>query len=85
MHPWMWEKISDHERNEALDCHDYALAAFKALSPDMDAADRRLKVAVGKAVPERAVKNRVSQTGAAIRWIVFLRVGSAILEFAILL
>ena len=54
MHPWMWEKIPGHERNEALDCRNYALAAFKALSPDMDAADRRLKVAAGKAAPERA-------------------------------
>jgi phage terminase large subunit GpA-like protein len=28
-----------------LDCRNYALAAFKALSPDLDAIDRRLKAA----------------------------------------
>ncbi len=43
--PWQWEKIPGHERNEPLDCRNYALAAFKALSPDMDAIDSRLKAA----------------------------------------
>lgn len=41
--PWAWEKIPGHERNEPLDCRNYANAAFKALSPDMDAMFRRLK------------------------------------------
>ena len=41
--PWQWEKIPGHERNEALDCRNYALAAAKALSPDYDALERRLK------------------------------------------
>ena len=41
--PWVWEIIPGHERNEALDCRNYAMAAFKALSPDLDAIDRRLK------------------------------------------
>jgi phage terminase large subunit GpA-like protein len=43
--PWQWEKIPGHERNEALDCRNYALAAFKALPADLDAIDRRLKAA----------------------------------------
>ena len=34
---WFWEKIPGHERNEALDCRNYALAALKTLAPDMDA------------------------------------------------
>ncbi len=42
-HPWQWEKIPGHERNEALDCRNYAMAAIKALSPDFDALERRLK------------------------------------------
>ncbi len=42
-HPWQWEKIPGHERNEALDCRNYALAAAKALAPDYDALERRLK------------------------------------------
>ena len=43
--PWIWEKIPGHERNEALDCRNYAMAAFKALPADLDAIDRRLKAA----------------------------------------
>lgn len=45
---WVWEKIQGHERNEPLDCRNYALAAFKVLPVDLDAVDRRLKVARGK-------------------------------------
>ena len=40
---WVWEKIKGHERNEALDCRNYALAAFRALNPDLDAIEQRLK------------------------------------------
>lgn len=39
--PWVWEKIPGHERNEALDCRNYAMAAFTALAPDMDALLRK--------------------------------------------
>jgi len=38
--PWQWEKIPGHERNEPLDCRNYAYAAFSALAPDMDALHR---------------------------------------------
>lgn len=38
---FVWEVIPGHERNEPLDCRDYAQAAFLALSPDMDAIHRR--------------------------------------------
>ena len=44
-HPWKWDKIPGHERNEVLDCRNYANAAFKALPKDLDAIDRRLKEA----------------------------------------
>ncbi len=54
-HPWQWKKIPGHERNEPLDCRNYALAAFKALPKDLDAIDRRLKAARGQAVPGVAV------------------------------
>ncbi len=40
---FIWEKIPGHERNEPLDCRNYALAAVKALDPDFDAIDKRLK------------------------------------------
>lgn len=46
--PWQWEKIPGHERNEALDCRNYAMAAFKALPTNLDEIDRRLKAAKGK-------------------------------------
>ena len=37
---WRWEKIPGHERNEALDCRNYALAALDILNPDFDALER---------------------------------------------
>lgn len=33
---WKWEKISGHERNEPLDCRNYANAAFWVLRPNLD-------------------------------------------------
>ena len=50
--PYVWKKIPGHERNEALDCRNYAMAAFKALPANLDEIDRRLKQARGKATPE---------------------------------
>ena len=51
---WVWQKIQGHERNEPLDCRNYALAAFKVLPVDLDAVDRRLQRARGKAVSSEA-------------------------------
>lgn len=45
--PWIWKKIPGHERNEALDCRNYAMAAFKTLPANLDEIDRRLKAARG--------------------------------------
>lgn len=39
---WAWKVIPGHERNEPLDCRNYALAAFRVLDPDMEAVERRL-------------------------------------------
>lgn len=33
---WRWEKLEGHNRNEALDCRNYANAAFYALKPNLD-------------------------------------------------
>ncbi len=60
---WIWTKIQGHERNEPLDCRNYALAAFKVLPVDLDALDRRLKIARGKRpsvdeAPRQAPKRR---------------------------
>lgn len=43
--PWEWVKIPGHERNEPLDCRNYALAARKALAANLDEIDRKLKQA----------------------------------------
>lgn len=40
---WAWVKIPGHNRNEALDCRNYALAGFKIIDPDTLAVERRLK------------------------------------------
>lgn len=37
------EKLPGHNRNEALDCRDYANAGLKIINPDMDAIERRLQ------------------------------------------
>lgn len=56
---WAWEKLPGHERNEALDCRDYALAAFRVLDPDMDAVERRLRAAAdGKPAPQEATQKK---------------------------
>lgn len=69
-HPWAWKKLPGHERNEALDCRNYAVAAFKALPNNLDAIDRRLKAARGqksaegtpRPAPRRTVKKRTGKS-----------------------
>lgn len=45
--PWVWKKIPGHERNEVLDCRNYALAAFVALPKNLDEIERQIKAAGG--------------------------------------
>lgn len=40
---WVWEKLPGHQRNEALDCRNYALAGLRIIKPDMDLLAIRLK------------------------------------------
>lgn len=40
---WVWEKIPGHNRNEALDCRNYANAAFRVWNPDLNRIFNRLK------------------------------------------
>lgn len=49
--PWSWKKIPGHERNEPLDCRNYANAAFRALPKNLDEIDRQLKAAAGQRAP----------------------------------
>lgn len=39
---WIWEKLPGHERNEALDCRNYANAALSYLKPNMDLLKQKL-------------------------------------------
>lgn len=39
---WKWKVITGHERNEMLDCRNYALAAFEVLNEDLEMLHRRL-------------------------------------------
>lgn len=40
---WKWEIRDGYQRNESLDCRNYAIAAFYALQPDMEAEEKALK------------------------------------------
>lgn len=51
---WAWVKIPGHNRNEALDCRDYALAGFKIIDPDTLAVERRLKDLPEQKKPKKA-------------------------------
>ena len=52
----MWVKLPGHERNEALDCRNYAMAALYVLDPDMDAMERKIKEGNGEWKPKESVK-----------------------------
>lgn len=73
--PWKWEIIPGHERNEPLDCRNYALAAAKALTPDYDLLRQRLRDAAesGSVVkPPAPVKKKTGvvrrESGAGAEW-----------------
>lgn len=55
---WAWVKLPGHERNEALDCRNYALAAFRVLDPDLDAVERRIKEIKGEKAEVGSQKHR---------------------------
>lgn len=55
---WKWEKIPGHERNEALDCRNYALAGLKILNPDLDQLERQQK---GLPEQSKAIKQQIRQ------------------------
>ena len=63
--PWVWKKIPGHERNEALDCRNYALGGFRIINPDMEAVERRLKSLPEQPRPKRAAAPQQRRTNAA--------------------
>lgn len=54
---WKWEKLPGHNRNEALDCRNYANAAFRVLNPNLDKLNQYLKGIVQQK-PQRAKKKQ---------------------------
>ena len=60
--PWVWKKIPGHERNGALDCRNYAMAAFDVLPKNLDMVERWLRSTRDKTAPPvpqaRPVKRR---------------------------
>ncbi len=66
---WAWKVLPGHERNEPLDCRNYALAAFQIMDVDMEAVERRLKGvkeeqrAKPKKRKKRAAKSRMAESG----------------------
>lgn len=58
---WAWEVIPGHERNEPLDCRNYALAAFQVVDPDLEAVQRRLNgVQDDRAKPKKKRKQQTA-------------------------
>lgn len=64
---WMWEKINPSARNEPLDCRNYALAAFRALDPDMEAIAARMREADGEAPQQKAAAQPVPRKARSIK------------------
>ena len=54
---WKWEKLPGHERNEALDCRNYANAALMILHPNMDELKQKL-LAPAERKPEQTKPRR---------------------------
>lgn len=68
---WTWEKIPGHQRNEPLDCRNYALAAFKVWNPDLDSIFARLKnpkPQAPKPMPQAIPKKRKSMNTFNSEW-----------------
>lgn len=55
---WKWEKLPNHQRNEALDCRNYANAAFKVLKPNLYGINEMLK---GNIQEKKAVQKPVKK------------------------
>lgn len=66
---WCWVKLPGHRSNEALDCRNYALAAFRIWDPDMDAIQKRLLEPITKKVKavhkpkKRVTKSKLLEGG----------------------
>jgi phage terminase large subunit GpA-like protein len=64
---WVWEKIPGHQRNEALDCRNYANAAFRVWNPDLQHIFQKLKEPTVKPV-QATQKRRVRKSNYFDEW-----------------
>lgn len=63
---WTWVKIPGHERNEALDCRNYANAAFKALNADLEDIERGLREIAPEKKPEKKTKRQPKRRASSL-------------------
>lgn len=59
---WVWKPIVGHKRNEPLDCRNYAMAAFRTISGNlnMDQIEQEIKQDVVKKAPEKPRRKKAS-------------------------
>lgn len=55
-HKWAWKKIAGHQRNEPLDCRNYANAGLRLLNVDLDKLHQRALGAKNGSGPPPAAK-----------------------------
>lgn len=55
---WQWKKLPGHNRNEALDCRNYAMAAFQVMNVDMI---RECAKVIGQEERKEKMQQRVSR------------------------
>lgn len=67
---WQWEKLPGHERNEALDCRNYALAALSIINPDWDKLEAAVngKPAAQQPAQQKKKKTRRRKSSLADAW-----------------
>ncbi len=57
---WQWKKLPGHNRNEALDCRNYANAAYKVLNPNLEVLFQRIHD-IKNTKPKRVIKKQRQQ------------------------
>ena len=58
---WKWMKLPGHNRNEALDCRNYANAAFRAMNPDLERLYQKINDIKPKMTHKKIVRKKQPQ------------------------
>lgn len=58
---WKWMKLPGHNRNEALDCRNYANAAFRAMNPDLERLYQKINDIKPKSTYKKIVRKKQPQ------------------------